>query len=302
MSGSASPGRLKELQPPPRDVPIEVKIKCLFGGFLPQFGWGFFSFGMLFMLIFGIVGEIPQGMAREAAFKGAHGKVQGVITAARETNASENETEIVYYQFDYQVNGTKYSGESYVTGWQYDVDQQATVEYLSSDPGLARLEQGRWSQFAPWVLLIIGIFPAVGLLMVGLSLPHGLRSAKLLERGMVAYGTLTDKQPTNTRINDQTVYELTFKFTAESTGREHLAKARTHEPEVLEDEEEEPLLYLPSFPDFAVLFDNLPGTPSVDPRGRLQGGSMLSALLYLATPALGILETMYAFYAVAGSF
>lgn len=302
MTGKTSPGRLKDLQPPPRDVPVAVKIKCLFGGFLQQFGWGFFSFGMLFVLVFGIVGEIPQGMAREAAFKGSHGKVQGVITAARETNASENETDIVYYQFDYQVDGTKYSGESYVTGWLYEVDQPAPVEYLISDPGLGRLETGRWSQFAPWVLLLIGIFPAVGLLMVGLSLPHGLRAAKLLEKGMVAYGTLTDKEATNTRINDQTVYELTFKFTAESTGREHLAKARTHQPEVLEDEEQEPLLYMPSFPDYAVLFDDLPGAPTVDPRGRFQGGSTLSALLYLATPVLGILETMYAFYAVAGSF
>lgn len=285
-------GRLKDLQPPPRHVPLGVRVKAIFGGFLQQFGWLFFTFGMLFVLIFFTGGGAAEGLARELAFRGERGIVQGVITSAHETSASENETEIVYFQYEYKVDGQTYGGESYTTGWISDVDQNATVEYLKSDPSLSRLQSGRWSQFSPWIGLFVGIFPAVGLAMALASLPHGLRSAKLLKYGRVAYGTLVSKEPTNTSVNEQTVYEFTFKFTAESTGREHFAKAKTHETEILEDEEQEPLLYLPSFPEHAVLFDNLPGSPTVDQRGHLTGGSIFSALLYALMPTLGTLEVL----------
>ena len=35
---------------PPRDVPLTVRLQVLFGGFLNQFGWLFFGFGMVFGL------------------------------------------------------------------------------------------------------------------------------------------------------------------------------------------------------------------------------------------------------------
>jgi hypothetical protein len=231
-------------------------------------------------------------VAKKMAFRGEKALVTGTITRAEETNASENETEIVYYQFQYVVNGETYGGESYTTGWRYDQEQNAQIEYLKSDPGLARLVDGRWSQFPVWVVFLIGIFPGIGALFIGGAMAKGFRALRLLRYGQVAHGRLINKEATNVSVNEQTVYALTFRFTAESTGREHTVVARTHQTHLLEDEEEEPLLYLPSHPEYAFLFDNLPGAPTVNQRGYLEG-SLLGGLVYLVLPTLGSLTTLY---------
>lgn len=184
-----------------------------------------------------------------------------------------------------------YTGESYFTGQRYEEKQQAPVEYLKSNPSLARLEGGRWAEFSPWILLFVGIVPGVGLLLVAFSFPHNLRSVQLLRYGRVGYGRLVNKEATNLSVNEQTVYALTFKFTVESTGREHTVVAKTHKTDSLEDEELEPLLYLPNAPDRAVMFDHLPGSPTVDASGNLRGGSFVGALLYLVLPIMGALAT-----------
>ena len=65
--------------------------------------------------------------------------------------------------------------------------------------------------------------------------------------------------------------------------------AKTHRPEVLEDEEQELLLYDPSRPGYAVMLDNLPGNPRIDSAGDIRAGSAASALLVLVIPATALI-------------
>ena len=61
---------------------------------------------------------------------------------------------------------------------------------------------------------------------------------------------------------------MTFEFTTEDGLRARVVE-RTHRPQLLEDDEEEPLLYDARWPERAALLDHLPGAPRVDSRGRL---------------------------------
>lgn len=294
--------RLENLAKPPRHVPFDVNVKARLGGFLQQFGWVFFTFGMLFVVLFVSHGNLAQAVAKELAFRGAHATVQGVVTRAEETNAEENEQDVVLFFFEYEVEGQKFFGECYFTGWRYDEGDSVKVVYSPEDPGLAKIVDGRWSHFSIWVGLLVFLFPGIGLALVLSSLPNCNRSAKLLKYGRLSYGEMVSKEATNTQINEQTVFEFTFKFKAESTGREHLVKSRTHVTSNLEDEEFEPILYLANQPEQAVLFDNLPGNPSVTPQGQLKGGNPLGALAYLFLPVLGVLMASYVVNDVVQAF
>lgn len=145
------------------------------------------------------------------------------------------------------------------------------------------------SQQVPWPLyLVIGGFPLIGLTFMTIGLRKGLRGVRLLRRGMTATGRLVSKQPTNTRINKQTVYELTFEFTA-GDGKRYKAKASTHEPKSLEDDAAEPLLYDPADPNVSIMLDDLPGRPRIDDTSvtRTQDGSVLPVLFVPALAVLG---------------
>ncbi|TBR20536.1 hypothetical protein EPO15_12865 [bacterium] len=144
------------------------------------------------------------------------------------------------------------------------------------------------AQPTPWPLyLILFGFPLIGLTFISIGLRKGLRGIRLLRRGMTASGKLVSKEATNTSINKQRVYELTFEFTA-ADGKRYRAKASTHEPDTLEDDREEPLLYDPADPNISVLLDDLPGRPRLDDESvtRTRDGSVWPLLF---VPGLAIL-------------
>lgn len=88
-------------------------------------------------------------------------------------------------------------------------------------------------------------------------------------------------------MNDKPVYELRFRFKTFS-GPEALATARNHEPERLEDDAEEPLVYDPADPSSAVLLDELPGRPRLDVDSVTQTeGSVLPLLVLPTVTVLG---------------
>jgi hypothetical protein len=117
-------------------------------------------------------------------------------------------------------------------------------------------------------LVLVVLFPLVGLVLALRGIPRGLRRIRLLRSGRPALGRLVDRRATNVTINDEPVIALTFEFTTEDGATARVVE-RTHRPQLLEDDEEEPLLYDPQWPERAALLDHLPGAPRVDGRGRL---------------------------------
>ena len=140
--------------------------------------------------------------------------------------------------------------------------------------------EGAWP-----VYFVITLFPLIGLCLIAAGLRKGLRGLRLLRRGMTAEGRFIGKKATNTKINEQTVWELSYEFTTAS-GRTAVAKARNHEIEALTDQSLEPLVYDPLDPSNAVMLDDLPGRPRLDQDSVTRTEGSLRAPLLLAVPAL----------------
>ncbi|MCB0222637.1 MAG: DUF3592 domain-containing protein [Anaerolineae bacterium] len=255
-----------QLNLPPREISWLLRGQLLFDGFANQFGWFWLSITMVFFWIFGAMTSL-NGIY---FLLGATETAPGIVTEIEQTGASENDTPVYATHYAFRVERLEMDllGHSYTTGQRFSPNQAVTVEYLRDNPDLSRIQGTRLGAFSPWVFCVVGLFPAIGLAFVGFGFLSGLRASRLLRHGKIAQGRLIEKSPTNTRINNQTVYKLTFAFTADD-GRQYQAVARSHQPGNLEDEDQEQLLYDPHRPTRAVLLDNLPGAPSIDDSGYI---------------------------------
>jgi hypothetical protein len=158
------------------------------------------------------------------------------------------------------------------------------VEYLSGVPSISRVEGMRRTLFGPWAVFPI-IFPLVGLAFLYSGIKYGLKANRLLSQGRIAFGKLASSESTNTRINNRPVIKLTFSFRA-NDGDEYEVMAKTHQPEDLRDEEQEPLLYDDKDPSYAVLLDDLPGLTEFDSSGKLLPAGVLETAMTLILPSL----------------
>jgi hypothetical protein len=269
------------LSAPPRGLSPALAVQTLFGGFLQQFGWLFFGFGMVFFWVFVMQSEIASAFQFRAV-----AVAEGRVTGHHATSASENETRIYATTYEYRVKDVDYGGTSYAPGQHRAAGERIAVEYARDNPARSRIQGMRTQPFSSFVVFV-AIFPAVGLGFILFGLRGRFQELSLLRSGIAAYGRLVDKQPTHMQINNRPVYRLRFEFQARD-GRNGVAEARSHTPEVLEDEAEEPLLYDPADLNRAVLLDALPGRIEVGMDGQLRSGSVLRALASLALPALAL--------------
>lgn len=268
---------------PPRQIPALLRVQVLFGGFINQFGWGFFGFGLIFLLGFGLFVDWTQPLF-------ALGQVEtapGVILAVESTGSTVNDVPVYAYTYNFRVERqeTVYQGEAYANGRQFETGWDVTVEYLADNPEISRIHGTRHGIFPIWVLAIVLPFPLVGLGFIIAGLTKGIAGLRLLSRGRLTVGKLSGKEPTSTRINNQPVYKLSFNFKGDD-GFPQTAIAKTHKTFLLEDEPEERLLYDPHRPNRAVLLDNLPGSPEIDPFGQLYASNAKGAVLSLLLPGL----------------
>jgi len=123
---------------------------------------------------------------------------------------------------------------------------------------------------------LVFIFPAVGLAFVLPGVRQGWKSIRLLTHGETAQGILICKEPTNIRVNRQTVYKLTFQFT-DMNGQFRQAIAKTYLPEKLEANRSELVFYDPGSAD-STLLDNLPGKQALTEMGEFQPCGFRAAL------------------------
>ncbi len=282
MSSYSSFGRFT-LAGPPRSVPLMVRLRLLFGGFLNQFGWIFFGFGMIFVWVFGSSTDPKVWLD----FRGDLRESQGVIIRCEETNASENDSPIFAYYYEFETDGQKHEGMSYSVGGQRALGEKVTVQFPRGRPARSRVKGMRTAMFPAFVLPLVVLFPFIGLCFMLAGFCKGRKAVRLLANGEQAFGVLKSREPTNTRINNRRVYKLTFEF-KDQTGQAREATAKTHEPESLQDDAEEPLLYDPIRPSYSTMLDHLPGAPRLDEMGQIQTKSAIGSLLVLIIPAVSI--------------
>ena len=264
---------------PPRRVPFSLVLQNVFNGGA-QLGWLFFGFGMIFFWIF--AGHADYSIV---TFRGDIAETAGRVTGVEDTNASENDQQIVAHHYEYSVAGRRLRGTSYSLGSGANVGEQVLVEYKEDNPLTSRIAGMRRAEFGPWTLLV-AIFPLIGLVILYFSTKGGIHRMRLLRRGLLTTGRLVDKQPTSMTVNDRRVYELTFEFTARD-GRRGAVRTRSHDTGRLQDEAAEPLMYDPENLERAYVLDEIPSRPEIDGTGELVGRPA-TAVMLLIIPALVI--------------
>ncbi|MBK9126758.1 MAG: DUF3592 domain-containing protein [Phycisphaerales bacterium] len=251
----------------PRGVPLSLKLVLLLGG-VGQFGWLMLLIGTAFSAAF-----VPMIDWSSVTFRGRVESTSGRVVTIEDTGASvggsENQrgTPIFAYTFEYRdAAGQLRRARSYRTGRGCEQEgDSVNVQYLAASPHRARIAGQRLGHFPPWVLIIL-IFPAVGMVMAGARLRSGRRWIHLLREGALATGHLVQKRPLNYEVNKKAAWALTFEYTA-GDGQTYQYTAHTTEPDRLEDEDTEPLLYEPYEPARAVMLDELPRGVATDADG-----------------------------------
>jgi hypothetical protein len=268
-----------------------VRGQVLFGGWIAQAGWLFLAVGMIFLWAF-----LPEvNVISHLQFLGRLEKANGVVVSTDKTNATVNKSPVyaIHYTFA-TADGIEYQGVSYATGWKASKRDQVVVEYVRANPGRSRIQGMRTTQLGPWMSFIL-LFPIAGALMVVITLRRGIKAACLLTHGKQAQGKLKSKVKTNMEVNNRPVFKLTFEFVAED-GYPYEATVKSHMPDILEDEAEEPLVYDADDPRNAVMLDDLPGAPRIDDAGNIRTSSVAKALVSPLLPVATVVgHSTYAF-------
>jgi hypothetical protein len=254
-------------------------------------GWFFFGFGLIFVWVFGLNSDVTSFFY----FLRTVETTRGVITASSKTGASEGGSDTSqgtpiyanYYTFS-ASDGRDYQGVSYATGRQLQVNRSITIEYIKGNPSISRIKGMRRAIFGPFGLISF-IFPIIGFFVIYDGLKKGFKASRLLKHGRIGVGKLKSKIPTNTKINEQRVYRLTFEFSPDEGGTYDVV-SKTHLVDALEDDEQEKLLYDSYKPSYAVMFDSLPGSPRIDELGGIRTRSVLRSMVYLVIPLATIIS------------
>jgi hypothetical protein len=268
------------IEAPPRGVPASIRRKLLFGGVINQMGWVFFGFGMIFFWFMALDSEIWSYVL----FSGQTQRATGLVTAAEETSSSENKRRIYAVDYAYSVAGTEYRGTSYTVDSSSGAGAVVDVEYRQDWPQISRIRGMRKYRFSAWTI-VCTVFPLVGLGLIVRGVRRGRRDIHVLAHGRAAMGVLVAKEASGVEVNDQPVYNLTFRFRTDD-GVEHRGVVSALHTIPIEDEPEERLLYDPRRPERIVVMDNLPGAAGIDAQGRLTGDD--SGALVLVAPVLSM--------------
>ncbi len=246
-----------------RNVPRNTAITIILGRTLTTAGW--FTFAFLMAFAWGFGGHADTNFLH---FTGEIKLTTGVIIEVDETNMEINEQSVWLYAYEYRDDdGYKYIREAFSTGASLQNNQNITVEYPIDAPQYGRIPGFRSAEFSSW-LLISYFLPLIGLAMVYFGIKRGLTDYKLLKIGKLAQAKLLQKKATNTSVNEQRVYELTFEFQA-ADNKKYNKIIKSHQTKHLEDDDFERIFYNPNNPTISSLVDDLPGTPEINDKGEL---------------------------------
>ena len=270
---------------PPRTVPWSLRFVVLFGGVLPQVGWGLLAFGLVFTMVFAAIAAPLFG----DPFAGPVQRVVGKVVRLEGTNVRMNKNDVVAVHFEVRAGDRVLTGHSYGLSFRQggsnvpEVGSEVQVEIARTPDAPMRIV-GLDTHMLPAGVQLVVLLPFVGGLLVLWGVWRNARRLRLLVRGEVAAATLVDSQPTNTTINGRRVQAMTFRF-LDGQGRTRTTIVRTHRPETVTDDAAETVVYDPGT-GAAVLLDALPGKPQREPNGELQPTPFDRLALVMIGPTL----------------
>jgi len=236
-----------------RSLSPGILLRVSIGGVPGFIGLVFFLMGTMFMFIFGCLVDFNGFKLSDNS-----PRTSGLITDVRSTNSSLNEQRVYAFYYVYITpDGLEFKNISYSEEVMPEKGDTVTVVYAADSPEISKIEDMRTGSFPPYILLFLLIFPLMGGILLFVFVRKGISRIHILKYGKVAYGKYKSKYATNMKINDRTVFALKFEFTTPDD-KTFIVESRTHQPERLQDESLEKLVYLPYAPEEAVLIDSLP--------------------------------------------
>lgn len=245
--------RIDRLASPPRKVPLPIVCTAL-SSFFVMFGGIFFSFGMIFVWAFG------WNMHPIDEWRLAHSNASApaIIEKVTRTNSTVNDEVVYEYRFRFNPgDGLPVYAHCYTTGPKWTEGERVVSHYLADNPDVACLEGARLTQFPIVLIIIVMIFPILGLVSLVPGAVSGWRKIKLLRWGLVTEAMNISSTTTNARINNIPVLGYAFKF-RDRLGMEYKGVSKALPTDKIGDEAREPVLYLPDEPGQSMLVDALP--------------------------------------------
>lgn len=263
----ASPGQVvKEL--PPRHLDLFTQAVLLLGDWVSQAGWGLLLAGSVFFWTTTVNSEIGGFGKPDIVWK----KKAGVVLQADSTGTLEGGQMIWRYKHSVNVDGRRYSGESFSDGKKFDAGQIAFVQFDAADPShnfLVGLRQKQFREAINWFLFVPLL---MGLPLALWPLRANLKFIRLLKIGEFSRGAFMDKTATgrSRKLGGSVLTELRYEFRFPHEGKEYLATCRTFNTHLLEDEDSEKVLYDRFEPTFNLVYDAVPNVPKIGADGKMQ--------------------------------
>lgn len=236
-----------------RQLSFSDKTALFFSELTAFIGVIFFLFSLFFLAIFSPVSDFSDirffpGRSTE--------KVTGTIKDVRSSSGTINGQRVMIYTYAFTVQEEVYERDFYSEKSHFGLNKEVSVEYLSSNPKVARVAGTRNAPFPGFIIFLILTFTTLGATMIFFSLKGTIKKSAILLNGAVSHGKLISKQRTLGNINKRPIYKLTFEF--EVNGKTYTNTTRTISSRQLEDEEKEKLIYDRSDPSQSVMMDRLP--------------------------------------------
>lgn len=273
-------------QPPPRRIDVYSQMAIMFSGVIQQMGWLFVGMGMIFVAIF-----LPFSDWKFTLTKGPWEEVRGIVVSGEPTSSSVNDRLVWEYVHKFSFGAQEYVGESYAFEGDFRPGQEVSICVNTRRPYTSKIVGTQGGTFPKFIAFVL-IFPLAGLFMVIPGLRKQAKGLDLLRNGEFTRATIKSKEPTGTTItiNNRAYPVMKFTFVFEYQGQKHEAVCRTHLTELLEDEEQETILFYPTKPDFNIVYDGITNSPGMDPMGNFLPVSWTKAWVFLA-PAFSIFMT-----------
>lgn len=304
---------IENLKPAPRKIPFRLKLQLIFDRGVVQIMW---IFSCAFFVSFWLFSsdydwnslryvatstEYSQGEVYHSYFVGNK-------LGKKSIKYSNDNLAISIYAnyYKFSRNNIIYKGISY-SSYFIKNGTLVTIEYPQGSPEISKIKGLKNTILEdsdirrPWIMLI-GFILAFIILIYNIRV--SLNWMKLLENGIVGYGKLEEDKdlagisqlPGIFRGKNESVqfYPLVFRY--QGLNRlTYKVKIVTTEPELLQDEELEQLIYDPNNPSNAVLLDAIPGGIVVDSDGNICPNNISVAFYFLVIP---LATTMTATYVI----
>ena len=185
----------------------------------------------------------------------------GIITGSAETNAQIGSEVVYMYEYQWQLpDGRILSREGYSTGNTRNTGDEIKIYYKMNNPEKFRAVELRNSLFEGQLgAVFILVFQSAGLLLLFSGTRKVIHRYYLLRIGVISNSKMVDKKPNDENEKRNTIYTLTFEFTASNfiTYRKIITPSLFQLPR-LSGEGVKLILYDPDSPEDSLLLEQLP--------------------------------------------